>query len=99
MFVIVSKYLMGVDQVDEVYPQHAAWLQRHYDSGKVLGSGRRVPAVGGVILARGESREAILDWLAEDPFLKTGRAEYEVYEFVPNEAPRRSPHLDAWLEA
>jgi uncharacterized protein YciI len=98
MFVIVSKYLKPVEQVDENYPQHAAWLQSYYDSGMLLGSGRRIPAVGGVILARGESREEILDWLAEDPFVKAGCAEYEVYEFTPNPPPRRSPHLDAWLQ-
>ena len=97
MFVLISDYLKPVDQVDALYAEHAAWLQTLYDSGRVLGSGRRNPSIGGLILARGKSREEIEEVWNHDPFVQHGCAHYTIYEFTPNPPPRRSQNLDAWL--
>jgi uncharacterized protein YciI len=45
-----------------------------------------------VILARGANIEEIEATVAEDPFVRTGIAEYEVIEFVPS---RSAPGLEA----
>ncbi len=97
MFVLISNYLKPVEEVDAFYSAHAQWLAEHYASSRFLGSGRRVPPIGGLILAQGESREEMEAILAEDPFSKEGLARYEVFEFTPNPAPRCSLELEAFL--
>jgi uncharacterized protein YciI len=97
MLVAISTYLKPLEEVDEFYPAHIEWLMRHYASGRLLGSGRRVPPTGGVIIARAESREEFLALLAEDPFQQNGLASYEVFEFAPGPLPRRSPQLEEFL--
>jgi uncharacterized protein YciI len=97
MFVAISTYLRPLEELDQWYPAHYEWLKKHYISGHLLGSGRRVPPVGGIILARAETRQAFLSILAEDPFQQNGLAKYEVIEFNPGPLPRRSPELEAFL--
>jgi len=72
-------------------------LMKHYASGRFLGSGRKVPPTGGIILARAESRDEFLSILAADPYQQNSLAKYEIYEFNPGSPPRRSPELDAFL--
>jgi uncharacterized protein YciI len=97
MFVAISTYLKPLEEVDKFYRAYIEWLMKHYNAGRFLGSGRRVPPVGGLILAREESREAFLALLAEDPFQQHGLASYEVFEFNPGPLPRRSAELEAFL--
>ena len=97
MFVAISTYLKPLDEVTSFAPQHAEWITAHYNAGRILGSGRRAPATGGVILAREESLEAFLALLATDPFVLNGLAEYDVVEFTPGPLPRRSAELEAFL--
>lgn len=97
MFVLMSRYLKPLDEVDAHYAAHAQWLAKHYASGQFLGSGRRIPPVGGMILARGESRAEIEALLNKDPFHTQGCAVYEVFEFTPNPLPQRSIELEAFL--
>lgn len=82
MFVVTLTYLTDLDRVDEVLPDHLAWLDRQYADGVFLASGRRVPRTGGVILAAGVDRPELDRRLATDPFAERGVAEYEVTEFV-----------------
>jgi uncharacterized protein YciI len=51
--------------------------------GSFLASGRKVPRTGGVILARGASREEIETIINLDPFYRHHVAEYEIIEFSP----------------
>ena len=97
MFVAISTYLKPLEEVDEVYPAHRKWLLKHYNAGRFLGSGPRVPRTGGLIIAREGSLEAFLALLAADPFQKRGIARYEVFEFTPGFPPYRSAELEAFL--
>ena len=97
MFVAISTYLKPLEEVDRWHAAHFEWMMKHYASGRFLGSGRRVPPIGGVILARAENREEFLSLLAEDPFQQNGLAKYEVFEFNPGPLPRRSAELEAFL--
>lgn len=97
MFVAISTYLKPLEEVDQFSPAHIAWLMKHFNAGRFLGSGRRVPPVGGLIIARETSREAFLALLAEDPYQQHGLATYEVFEFNPGSLPRRSTELEAFL--
>jgi uncharacterized protein YciI len=97
MFVAISTYQKPLEEVLQVYPDHLEWLMKHYTAGRFLGSGRRVPPVGGLILAREDSREAFLALLEEDPFQRNGLATYEVFEFNVLPLPARASELEAFL--
>lgn len=82
MFVVTLTYTAPLATVDELVPAHRGWLAEHYSTGVFVASGRRVPRTGGVILARGVSREELDRIMATDP-LDAVRT-YEVTEFVPS---------------
>jgi uncharacterized protein YciI len=94
MFVIILTYRAELTEIDSALSDHIAWLDEQYDAGVFLVSGRRVPRVGGVILARGLSREELQQRLERDPFHQRGLATYEVVEFVPS---RAAPSLQSLL--
>ena len=83
MFIVTLTYLQPVEQVDALMADHVAWLQRHYDDGLFVVSGRRVPRVGGVILARSGDEPALRAALAADPFAIHGAARFDLVEFTP----------------
>jgi len=81
MFVVSLTYKVPDDIVDFHRPGHMAWLKDAFDDGIFLASGRRVPATGGVLLAKVD--RATLDAsLAQDPFYSNGVAEFEIIEFT-----------------
>ena len=75
---------------------HADWLNRQYEAGYFLASGRRKPRTGGVIIARPMSRLKLDAILATDPFAMGKLARYEVIEF---QATRTAPELSGVNEA
>jgi uncharacterized protein YciI len=84
MFIVTLTYLKPVDEIDALMNDHVAWLKRCYDSGLFIASGRRVPRVGGVIIARSGDEPALRAALAEDPFVIHAAARCEVVEFTPS---------------
>jgi len=84
MYVVTLTYVKPLEEVDALMNDHVAWLKRHYASGMFLASGRQVPRVGGVILARSGDRAALDAALAADPFVRHGAARVEVVEFTPS---------------
>ena len=51
MFVLLLGYIRPIEEVDALMREHVAWLNEHYDAGRFVVSGRRVPRTGGVIVA------------------------------------------------
>lgn len=86
MFVILSRYLKPLDEVDRVVGEHRTFLEKHYVSGELLISGPQNPRTGGVIVTHEMTREAAEAMLAEDPFVREGIAEYQLVEFKPTRA-------------
>jgi uncharacterized protein YciI len=81
MFVVSLTYKVPDEIVDFHRPGHMAWLKEAFDDGVFLASGRRIPAVGGVLLSRTD--RATLDaCLAKDPFYVNGVADFDVIEFT-----------------
>lgn len=91
-FVITLTYLTDLESVDALLEQHMAWLQKQYDRGIFLMSGRVEPRTGGVIIAHGVTREELRAVLAEDPFVMNEVAVHHALEFRPSMA---SPALRA----
>ena len=81
MFVLLLTYLKPLEEVDALMREHVAWLDEHYDAGRFVVSGRRVPRTGGVIVARGDDREEIERIAADDPFVAGGVATCEIVQF------------------
>jgi uncharacterized protein YciI len=81
MFVLVLSYVKPIDEVDALMHEHVAWLEQHFDPGRFVVSGRRIPRTGGVIVARGDDREEIEDIAVGDPFVTGGVATCEVIHF------------------
>jgi uncharacterized protein YciI len=99
MFLLISKYLVGIKEVEGRLPQHGAWVEKGYEDGRILLSGRLVPPEGGAIVARGDDREEVEKWIEGDPFHVHGIAEYQVFELGATDFPRRSEAFDAFVRA
>jgi uncharacterized protein YciI len=83
MFLVLSRYVKPIEEVDRFIPEHRAFLARYYNSGLFIVSGPFQPRTGGLILTADASREAIEAALAEDPFVRENIAEYDIREFTP----------------
>ena len=92
MFVLLLTYVRPPPEVDALMRDHVAWLNEQYAAGRFVVSGRRIPRTGGVILARGDDRDAIEALAATDPFVRGGVATCEVVQF---RASQTAPGFDA----
>lgn len=93
MFILELTYIAPAERVDAVLADHVAWLDKQYEAGVFLASGRKVPRDGGVIVAVGEDRAALEAVVATDPFAVEKVADYRIVEFVATKtAPSLSPH-------
>jgi uncharacterized protein YciI len=81
MFVLLLTYIKPLAEVDALMREHVAWLDKQYDAGRFVVSGRRIPRSGGVILARGDDREETEALAASDPFVSGGVATCEIIQF------------------
>jgi uncharacterized protein YciI len=93
-FVVEATYCAPIEQVRDAYPRHRSWLQRGYDLGLFLCSGPKVPPVGGYLVARAESVEALKEMFAEEPLNREGLATFTFTEF---QAVKRQPWTEAWF--
>jgi uncharacterized protein YciI len=83
MFVLLSRYLRPLDEVDRWVTEHRAFLEKHYAAHHLLTSGPQHPRTGGVIVTHEMSREEVEAMLAADPFVRERVAEYQIVEFKP----------------
>lgn len=93
MFILELTYTSDLPSIDAAMKAHMRWLNSHYAAGRFLVSGRKIPRDGGVIVARGESREEIEAIAQDDPFVKQGLATVRVIEF---RASQSAPEIKAW---
>lgn len=83
MFIFIVKYIKGLEEVERFLDAHREYLNKFYQSGDFIVSGRQVPRTGGIILCKAASREAAEKIFVQDPFHTNGIAEYQLIEFVP----------------
>jgi uncharacterized protein YciI len=81
LFVIELIYKAPLADVDAAMTAHVRFLKKHYAAGTFLVSGRKIPRDGGIILAIGESRDAIESIMREDPFCARGLADVRIIQF------------------
>ncbi|MFI2566791.1 YciI family protein [Paenarthrobacter sp. NPDC018779] len=81
MFVVSLTYKVPDEIVDFHRPGHMVWLKDAFDAGVFLASGRRVPAIGGVLLSNAD-KLTLDESLSKDPFYSNGVADFEIIEFT-----------------
>lgn len=81
MFIIELIYKADLKQIDAHMGAHMKFVRKYYAAGNFLVSGRKIPRDGGIILAVGESREAIEAIAKEDPFYTKGLVDFRIIEF------------------
>jgi uncharacterized protein YciI len=83
-FIILISYVAPLEDVDKLMDAHVAWLREQHRAGHFLAWGRQHPRTGGVILARGSSRDETEALAASDPFFIGGVSSAEVIEWTPS---------------
>lgn len=95
MYLILLHYKSDLKTIDSLVPEHTKFLQKNYERGNFLMSGRRIPRTGGIIVARAESEEKLREIIKEDPFYLNGVSEYEIIPFI---ASMTAPDLESYKE-
>ncbi|HEY0273948.1 MAG TPA: YciI family protein [Chitinophaga sp.] len=83
MYLVLVQYVRPLAAIDHYLDQHLAFLQKYYETGQFILSGRRKPRTGGLILVKAGSRREVEAIMAEDPFDRLQLALYEIIEFEP----------------
>lgn len=81
MFVIILSYKAPIEKIDALRPSHLEFLDKYYEKGIFLASGRQIPLKGGVILAKAPSRAELERIITEDPFYTEDVADFNIIEF------------------
>lgn len=82
-FIVEVTYRYPVEQLADTVPQHRAFLAGGYEQGWLLLSGPQVPPLGGMLVGRAPSLEALQAFIACDPYQVKGLADYRFVEFNP----------------
>lgn len=83
MFIAILTYKKPLSEVDKYLQAHREYLAENYAAGNFIASGPQTPRVGGVIMMRAASREAVDALIKQDPFHINGIADYQIVEFSP----------------
>lgn len=83
MFIIKVTYIKPLSEVDKFLAAHREYLKTGYSKNLLLASGPQNPRIGGIILARGNDKNKVLDFIESDPFKINSVATYEIIEFEP----------------
>ena len=84
MFIINITYKTALDKVDQYLNEHIEFLNKQYELGNFLASGRKVPRTGGIILSKVEEKSVLKQIIAQDPFKINELADYQLIEFIPS---------------
>lgn len=85
IFVVILKYIVPLEKIDEHRAKHLDFLSEYYLSGIFIASGRQASLDGGVIIAKTGNKKDLENILKQDPFAIDNLALYEIYEFIPTE--------------
>ncbi|WP_455046137.1 YciI family protein [Leptotrichia trevisanii] len=88
MYIVSLNYIKEVSEVEKHLEEHIKFLEKYYEMGKFICSGRKNPRTGGVILLNAESLSEVEKIILEDPFNINEIAEYEITEFFPTKYTR-----------
>jgi uncharacterized protein YciI len=95
-FLLEGQHLVPFEQrAPELIAAHRRFLQQGYDQGHFLLSGPSIPPVGGILIARAQSREELDGFLADEPFCKAQVMRFSrIVQFDPVQ---HQPVLNEWF--
>ncbi|WP_420583183.1 YciI family protein [Reichenbachiella sp.] len=93
MYIISLTYKVPLENIDQHLADHVAFLNAQYEQGYFLMSGKKIPRIGGIILAIAKSKEEVSQWIEKDPFHIHQLADYEVIEFEPTKSTKELEYL------
>ena len=96
MFIISLTYTAELAQIEQHLAARRQFLDRYYQAGVFLFSGRKEPRTGGIIIAQAAGRDEVERIISEDPFRQAGIADYAITEFIPS---KTAPDLNRYAEA
>lgn len=82
MFLLLSRYVKPLREVDRWVNEHRAFLDRQYAAGRFIVSGPMQPREGGVIVTVEIERDELEDVMKDDPFVRERISEYTYVEFT-----------------
>lgn len=84
MYIINLTYKTELRNVDQFLDEHIEFLNKQYELGNFLASGRKVPRTGGIIISKVENKGELEKIIEKDPFKINELADYELIEFIPS---------------
>lgn len=84
MFIIDLTYIKPISEVEKYLQEHIHYLEKYYQTGDFVMSGRKNPRSGGVIIAQTTSLETLKAIYQQDPFFIHHIAEYNITHFTPS---------------
>jgi len=85
--IAMVRYRKPLEEVLKVVEAHRVYLRELKQRGWLLASGPIDPRNGGVLLLRvpdGDAQASLDGVRDNDPFVKTGTAQYEIWPWLPN---------------
>lgn len=93
-FLVEITFKVPLEKIEPIVPAHRAHLQIGYDQSLLLCSGPQNPRVGGILIAKAESLEALQAFCTKDPYIVNAVADYRYIEFNPV---KRQPAFESWF--
>ncbi|WP_067477654.1 YciI family protein [Actinomadura hibisca] len=79
MFFLVNTYTAPLERIDELLPEHRAWVEAAFERGDLLFGGRREPRTGGFVVTPHTDLDDVQKLLRGDPLVRHGVAEWQVH--------------------
>ena len=83
MYLMISKYLVPLEEIDKVRADHLAFLEGLFERRTLVAAGRQDPPVGGMVLLDVSDEAAAHEVMAQDPYVLQGVAEYAAHGWRP----------------
>ena len=83
MYLMISTYLVPLDDIAKVRDEHLAFLEGLFAKGTLVAAGRQDPPVGGMVLLDVADEAAAREVMTRDPYVLAGIAEYEARGWAP----------------
>lgn len=83
MFLLILTYKKPLAIVDQYLVAHREFLSEAYLQNNLIVSGPLNPRAGGIIFTRFVTREAVENFICQDPFYQHEIADYQIIEFDP----------------
>jgi len=84
VYLMISTYLVPLDEVDRLRNQHLSFLDALEQRGLVVSAGRQDPPAGGVVILDVASEAEAFEVMAQDPYVLANAAEYRATGFTPS---------------